>query len=176
MPWVSCADEWYWLFIKKSGSKIRLCKQTLITPSWLSGLWRPFLYSSSVYSCHLLISSAFVRSISFLSFIAPIFVWNVLLLSLIFLKRLKKNLEFVRMNKRDPWWWKIGYWSCPSPDQGRSPRWYWNSLGTPSWWTSSLSYREPRHYLIVVNLSHLSQDNPSNFEDSLKPSLACSFL
>ena len=25
----------------------------VITPSWLSGLWRSFLYSSSVYSCHL---------------------------------------------------------------------------------------------------------------------------
>ena len=33
----------------------------VITPSWLSGLWRSFLYSSSVYSCHLfLISSASV--------------------------------------------------------------------------------------------------------------------
>ena len=41
----------------------------VITPSWLSGLWRSFLYSSSVYSCHLfLISSASVRSIQFLSF------------------------------------------------------------------------------------------------------------
>jgi len=25
----------------------------VITPSWLSGSWRSFLYSSSVYSCHL---------------------------------------------------------------------------------------------------------------------------
>ena len=34
----------------------------VITPSWLSWLWRSFLYSSSVYSCHLfLISSASVR-------------------------------------------------------------------------------------------------------------------
>ena len=33
----------------------------VITPSWLSGSWRSFLYSSSVYSCHLfLISSASV--------------------------------------------------------------------------------------------------------------------
>jgi len=47
-----------------------------------------FLCSSSVYSCHLfLISSASVRSIPFLSFIEPIFAWNVLLVSLIFLKR-----------------------------------------------------------------------------------------
>ena len=36
----------------------------MITPSWLSGSWRSFLYSSSVYSCHLfLISSASVRSL-----------------------------------------------------------------------------------------------------------------
>ena len=60
----------------------------LITPSWLSGSWRSFLYSSSVYSCHLfLISYSSVRSITFLSFIEPIFAWNVPLISLIFLKR-----------------------------------------------------------------------------------------
>ena len=46
-----------------------------------------FLYSSSVYYFHLfLISSASVRSIPFLSFIVPIFAWNVPLVSLIFLK------------------------------------------------------------------------------------------
>ena len=34
----------------------------VITPSWFSGSWRSFLYSSSVYSCHLfLISSASVK-------------------------------------------------------------------------------------------------------------------
>ena len=50
----------------------------IITPSWLSESWRSFLYSS----CHLyLISSASVRSIPFLSFIVPIFAWNVLLVS-----------------------------------------------------------------------------------------------
>ena len=39
----------------------------VITPSWLSGSWRSFLYSSSVYSCHLfLISSASVHTISVL--------------------------------------------------------------------------------------------------------------
>ena len=60
----------------------------VITPLWLSGSWRSFLYSSSVYSCHLfLISSSSVRSIPFLSFIEPIFAWNVPLVSLIFLKR-----------------------------------------------------------------------------------------
>ena len=46
-----------------------------------------FLYIS-VYSCHLfLISSAAFRSIQFLSFIVPIFAWNVPLVSVIFLKR-----------------------------------------------------------------------------------------
>ena len=60
----------------------------VITPSWLSGTLRPFLYSSHVYPCHLLISSASVRSIPFLSFIVPIFARNVSLVSLIFLKDL----------------------------------------------------------------------------------------
>ena len=49
-------------------------------------LW-PFLYSFSVYSCHLLISSAIVQSLLFLSFIMPILAENVLLISPIFLKR-----------------------------------------------------------------------------------------
>ena len=60
--------------------------RSVITSSWLS--WRTFLYSSSVYSCHLfLISSAYLKSIPFLSFIEPIFAWNVPLVSLMFLKR-----------------------------------------------------------------------------------------
>ena len=58
------------------------------TPMWLSGSWRSLFYSSSVYSCHLLlISSASVRSIQFLSFIQPIFAWTLPFVSLIFLKR-----------------------------------------------------------------------------------------
>ena len=44
--------------------------------------------SPSVYFCHMfLVSSASVRSMPFLSFIVPIFAWNVPLLSLIFLER-----------------------------------------------------------------------------------------
>ena len=55
---------------------------------WLSGSWRSFLYSFSVYSCHLfLISSASVRSILFLSFIVPIFAWNFPLVTPIILRR-----------------------------------------------------------------------------------------
>ena len=49
----------------------------VITPLWLSRSLRLFQYSS-VYSCHLfLISSASVTSIPFLSFIVPVFAWNV---------------------------------------------------------------------------------------------------
>ena len=60
----------------------------VITPSCLSRSSRSFLYSSSVFSYHLfLISSVSVRSLLFLSFIEPIFAWNVPLVSLIFLKR-----------------------------------------------------------------------------------------
>ena len=70
-----------------SHSRMSSCRW-VITPSWLSGSQRSFLYSSSAYSCHLfIISSASVRSIPFLSFIEPIFAWNVPLVSLIFLKR-----------------------------------------------------------------------------------------
>ena len=62
--------------------------RSVITPSWLSWLWKSFLSCYFVYSCHLfLISSASVRSIPFLSFVEPIFAWNVPLVSLIFLKR-----------------------------------------------------------------------------------------
>ena len=47
-----------------------------------------FLYRSSLYSSDFfLLSSASVRSIQFLCFIASIFAWNVLFVSLIFLKR-----------------------------------------------------------------------------------------
>ena len=58
----------------------------VITPWWLSGPLRSFLYSSSVYSCHLLIALAYVGSLPFLSFIVPIFAWNVPFKSQIFLK------------------------------------------------------------------------------------------
>ena len=73
------------LFILNKQTKLALFH------SFLKGIitWQLsiFLYSS-VYFYHLsLISSASVRSIPFLSFIVPIFSWNVPLVSLIFLKR-----------------------------------------------------------------------------------------
>ena len=58
----------------------------VITPSWLSGLWKSFLYSSVYSCCIFLMSSDSVISILFLSFIVPIFAWNVPLVSPIFLK------------------------------------------------------------------------------------------
>ena len=70
------------LHSRMSGSRL------VITSSLLSGSWRSILCSSSVYSCHLfLISSASVRYIAFLSYIVPIFAWNIPLVSLNFLKR-----------------------------------------------------------------------------------------
>ena len=48
--------------------------QWVTTPSWLSGSWRSFLYSSSVCSCHLF---CFFSPLKFMSFIVPIFAWNV---------------------------------------------------------------------------------------------------
>ena len=60
----------------------------VITASWLSGSWRSFVYSSSVYSCYrFLISFVSVRSIQFLPFLVPTIAWNFPLVSLIFLKR-----------------------------------------------------------------------------------------
>ena len=68
-------------YSRRSGSR------WVITPLWLHGSWRSFLYSSSVYLCHLfLIFFASDRSIPFLFFTMPVFTWNIPLVSLIFLK------------------------------------------------------------------------------------------
>ena len=58
----------------------------VITPSWLSGSWRSFLYRSSSFHLFLIFSPS-VMPIPFLSFVVPIFAWNIPLVSLIFLKR-----------------------------------------------------------------------------------------
>ena len=84
----------------------------VVTPLCLSGSWQSFLYSSFGYSCYLfLISSASVRSRSFLSFIVPIFAWNVpldlqVLLELTPPKRCPfhyKGLECKSRKSRDTW-------------------------------------------------------------------------
>ena len=61
--------------------------RSVVTPSWLSGAWWSFLYSS-VYSWHLfLIYSASVSSIPFLPFFGVHLCMKCTLVSLIFLKR-----------------------------------------------------------------------------------------
>ena len=83
----------------------------VITPLWLSRLWRSFLYSASVYSCYLfLISSASVRS-----YIEPIFTWNVPLISLIFLKRslVFPILLFSSVFLCTDHWGRLSYLSLP---------------------------------------------------------------
>ena len=89
IPWPPLA-LFVWCFLRPTWLCIPGC---LALGQWSHhrdylGCKRSFLYSSSVYYCHLfLISSASVRSIPFLSFIKPIVAWNVPLVSLIFLKR-----------------------------------------------------------------------------------------
>ena len=69
-----------------SHSRMSSCRWVIHSYDYL-GHEDLFLYSS-VYSCHLfLMSFTSVRFLQFLCFIAPIFAWNVPLVSLIFLKR-----------------------------------------------------------------------------------------
>ena len=114
----------------------------VITPSWLSGSLRSLLYSSFVYSCHLfLISSAFVRFTLFLSFIVPIFAWNVPLVSLIFLKR-SVDFPFLLFSSISLLWslrkaflsplvilWNSAFKWVASPT-----RWTWVWVNSGSWW------------------------------------------
>ena len=60
----------------------------VITPLWLSGSWRSFLYSS-VYSCYLFKKYLLLLlgPYHFCPLLCPIFAWNVPFISLIFLKR-----------------------------------------------------------------------------------------
>ena len=66
----------------------RMSGSRWVTTFWLCWPLRLFLYSYSVYSCHLfLISSVSVRSLLILSFTVPIFAGNIPLMSLIFFLR-----------------------------------------------------------------------------------------
>ena len=78
--------EWVAISSSRSSSQPRNPTQVSCIAGRFFTNWT--MYSFSVYSCHLfLISSVSVRSISFLSFIVPIFAWSVSLLSPVFLKR-----------------------------------------------------------------------------------------
>ena len=82
-PPLTCSQ---WCFLRPTWlcSPGCLASRWVITPSWVSGSLGSYLYNSSVYSCHfLLISSASVRAIQFLSFLVPFFAWNVPLISLL---------------------------------------------------------------------------------------------
>ena len=107
--WLTTELNWTEL---TSYSRMSGCRW-VITPSWLSWSWRSFLYSSSVYSCHLfLISSASVRSIPSLSFIEPIFAWNVPLVSLICLKKSIWKSAFIHLNSHN---WDTCFFYKSSP-------------------------------------------------------------
>ena len=103
----------------------------VITPLWLSGSWRSFLYSSSVYSCHLfLISSASVRSIPFLSFIVPIFSCSLgisnfleeisgLSYSIVFLYLFVPEIEYLTIPGTKVIIWKLLFSQlCDVPQEG----------------------------------------------------------
>ena len=86
----------------------------VITLLWSSGSQRSFLYSSSVYSCHLfLIPSASVRSMPFLSFIESIFSWNMAFIDslkflicyvqLTFLQSLSQETKNIHMKLKSGW-------------------------------------------------------------------------
>ena len=100
----------------------------VITPSWLSGSWSSFLYSSSVYSCHLFLSSASVRSIPFLSFIEPIFAWNVALVSLIFFKRSLVFPILLFSSLSLPWWLRKAFLSLLAIPWNSAFRWVYLSF------------------------------------------------
>ena len=108
---------------KRSGSR------WVIIPSWLSGSWRSFLHSSSVYSCHLfLISSASVRFITFLTS-----AWNNLLISLIFLKRFLLLLLLLSLFSCVQLWvtsWTAAYHSFLSMTLFMQE--YWSGVPLPS--------------------------------------------
>ena len=82
-------------YSRMSGSRWVTTQYPLANLHGYLGHWDPFLCSSSVYSSHFLISSASVRSVLLLSFIVPIFAWNVPLVSLIFLKRSSRILVMI---------------------------------------------------------------------------------
>ena len=130
---------------KMSGSK------WVTTPSWLPGSLRPFLYSSSMYSCHLLLnSSASVRSLSFLSFIVPIFALNDPLVSPVFLKR----SQFSSFSHVWPFatpWTAHARPPCPSPTPGVYP----NSCPLSQWCHSAISST-------VISISSCLQSFPAS--------------
>ena len=137
------------------------------TPSWFSWSWRSFLHSSSVYSCYLfLISSASVQSVPFLSFIVPIFAWNIPLVSnfLEELSSLSRSIVFLYFFALIP---EEGFLIPPCYSLKQPCLIQWNyepcCVGPPktdgSWW-SVLTKRGPlekgigNHFSILILRTH----------------------
>ena len=84
----------------------------VITASWLFGSLISFLYSVSLYFCHLfLTSSASVRSLNFLSCYLPIFAWSVPLVSPLSLKRSILFAILFSSNSCTIHLWRVSYLS-----------------------------------------------------------------
>ena len=121
----------------------------VVTPSWFSGWWRSFLYSSSVYSCHLfLISSASVRSIPFLSFTVPNFAWNIPLVYLIFWKSYLVIPILLFFSISLHWSLRKAFLSLLAIFWNSSFKWVYLSL-----------YPLPFTFLVFINICKTSSDN-----------------
>ena len=101
----------------------------VIIPSWLSGSLRPILYNFPVYSCQIfLISSVYIRSILFLSFLCPslheMFPWCLSFSwrSLVFLILLFSSISL----HCSPWYMGINSWSTLHRVVARKHKfWFW---------------------------------------------------
>ena len=116
---------------KMSGSR------WVITALWLSGLLRSILYSFSVYCCYLSLISSASKSISFLSFIMPIFAWTVLLVSLIFFMRSLVFPILLFSSISSHWSWRKTYLSLLAILQNAAFKWVYLSF-SPLSFTSLL--------------------------------------
>ena len=135
----------------------------VITPLWSSGSWRSFLYSSSVYSCHLFLISS-VRSIPLLSFIESIFARNV--------KNVRNQMASKWGSQTSAsyvWLWRLCCHSCARWHmlRGRVP-------SSPSIWDSTAPVESPflcfltapvKRDMSYIWFAHLP---PQNFHSFLK--------
>ena len=121
----------------------------MITPLWLSGLWRSLFYSSSVYCCHLfLMSSASIKSIPFLSFIEPIFAWNVPLVSLVFLDRSLIFLILLFSSISLHWLLKKAFFSLLPVLWESAFKWVYLSF-SPLLFTAICKTSSDRHFILL---------------------------
>jgi len=150
--------------------------RSVITPLWLSGSWRSFLYSSSVYSCHLfLISSASVRS-NHLILCCPLLLCSIFPSIRVFANelalqiRLAKVLEVQLQHQSFQWIFRIDFlkdWQVWSPYQAgiisilklRERYWctYWPRERILYYFCCTYNY-----HLCTLNLMKHLQNRPDN--------------